>query len=179
MGCNLTKEAQDYAINNFKYDPLTGIVTRKITNRKYKAGSVVGSINNKGYLVSNFSGSPKLLHRVIWFLMTGEPLCNSLQIDHINNNKQDNRWENLRIATPHNNGCNRGKQTNNTSGFKGVYYNKRDGNWQCKLTSKGKVIHVGYFLNKEEAAIAYNIAAQNAHKEFFKGNFVGNNVNEN
>lgn len=81
-------------------------------------------------------------------------------VDHINMNKLDNRKCNLRIVDKKVNSINRGLQSNNTTGYKGVYYNKRDKTWSARVTVAGKTIHLGTFPTKEEA-----IAARQAGEE--------------
>ena len=64
---------------------------------------------------------------------------------------------------------NRGKQANNTSGFKGVYYDKRNNNWASSIMAGGKSYWLGYFPTPEAASKAYNKAAKKYHKEFRGG----------
>jgi hypothetical protein len=55
----------------------------------------------------------------------------------------DNRWENLRESDSHQNSCNRRKQENNTSGYKGVSWRKRDEKWETKIQINGRTLHPG------------------------------------
>lgn len=108
------------------------------------------------------------LHRLLMnFPLTG--------IDHINGNGLDNRRENLRICNQSQNGCNRNKQKNNKSGYKGVYF-KRDKRrikrWLAKLNKDKKTIMGGYFLTAKEAAIAYNELAVQYHGQFANLNII-------
>lgn len=107
------------------------------------------------------------MHRLIM----GEP--KGRQIDHINENKLDNRKENLRIATAGQNRCNITKKKNNTSGFKGVVWDKDRQKWISQIRSKSKNHSLGRFKTKEEAALAYDVAATKLHGEFAKLNFGG------
>ncbi len=94
------------------------------------------------------------------------------KVDHKNGNKLDNRKENLRLSTHSQNGCNRGKQVNNSSGLKGVTWNKERLAWHAQIGVRGKRIHLGYFSNPGLAAMAYNHAAIKHHGEFAKLNEV-------
>lgn len=51
---------------------------------------------------------------------------------------------------------NRGKQKNNTSGYKGVFWSEKAGRWRAQITYKKKAIHIGLFDKPIEAAKAYN-----------------------
>lgn len=91
-------------------------------------------------------------------------------VDHKNGNRNDNRKENLRIATFSQNGYNSNKPSNNTSGYKGVHWNKSMNAWQARIQVDGKRYNLGYFNDKIDAAKAYNEAAIIYHGEFAKLN---------
>ena len=93
-----------------------------------------------------------------------------MQVDHINGITLDNRESNLRLCTSKENRCNNKKHKNNTSGFKGVCYHKRDNKWHSQITMNMKKIHLGYFTDKIEAAKVYNDAAIKYHREFARLN---------
>lgn len=75
-------------------------------------------------------------------------------IDHINMNKLDNRKCNLRIADKKINSINRDLQSNNTTGHKGIYFDKRYGTWNARVTVNRKTIHLGTYSTKEQAIAA-------------------------
>jgi len=91
--------------------------------------------------------------------------------DHINGNTLDNRKENLRICTSAENQYNRGPQKNNTSGYKGVSWNKQDKKWRAAVKHFGKQIYLGSYNNKEEAAKAYDAKIKELHGKFARLNF--------
>jgi len=94
-----------------------------------------------------------------------------IHIDHIDRDKLNNRRKNLRPATLSQNQWNQKKYRNNTSGFKGVYKNRNK--WCAQIRVNGKRIHIGYFVDLKEAALAYNEAAKKYHGEFSCLNEVG------
>ena len=105
------------------------------------------------------------MHRVILNLKKGEIT------DHINGNGLDNRRCNLRKCTPSQNMWNRRKPKNNTSGYIGVDWHKRDKKWQARICRDRKQKHLGCFDDIEEAARAYDRAALELHGEFALLNF--------
>lgn len=114
-----------------------------------------------GYVVIKVKGRTIYLHKRI--------LTNDSEVDHINRNKLDNRRENLRYATSSQNKCNRALQSNNTSGYRGVY--KMRTCWTAKIKLNGKQVVLGTFITKEEAALTYDIAAKKHYGEFAQLNF--------
>ncbi len=91
-------------------------------------------------------------------------------IDHRNGDSLDNRRGNLRLATNAQNGMNRGMQSNNTTGYKGVVLHKPSGRYRVMLSANKRKVHVGYFDDITDAARAYNEAALLHHGEFARLN---------
>ena len=91
--------------------------------------------------------------------------------DHINMNGLDNRKKNLRIVNHSQNQWNRTKYKTNTSGYKGIGWSKAAKKWRTKIRVKSKLIHLGYFKSKINAAKAYDEAAKKYHGKFAKINF--------
>jgi hypothetical protein len=142
------------------YNPITGMVTWKISERKRRAGKAVGTLNAGGYLVCSIDGSLFYVHRIAWALATGSIDC-ELQIDHINGNRSDNRLGNLRLCDNAQNNWNKPGKT-----FKGAYLDKRDGRWDAKIRVRGREIHLGRFSTPELAHMAYCKAAAELHGDF-------------
>lgn len=84
-------------------------------------------------------------------------------VDHINRDPLDNRRSNLRICIYSENAANHGLQKNNTSGATGAYYDKKYDRWMAKIGFKGKLIHLGFFDDKEDAIKA----RKRAEREYF------------
>lgn len=118
------------------------------------------------YAVRNKSGGVRgtvLLHRVIMAAQEGEIT------DHRNHDTLDNRRSNLRNASHSQNGANRkGVQVNNSSGYRGVTWNKEKNKWAAQLYVNKKRIFVGYFDNLQNAVMA----VMSARIKYF-GEFAG------
>ncbi len=102
----------------FTYNPETGIFTRKAQRGSQKAGSKAGCLNrSNGYVAIMVDYRSRHAHRLAWIYMTGETPKN---IDHINGNRSDNRFENLRNVETQQNNTNASLQKRNKTGFVGV-----------------------------------------------------------
>lgn len=121
---------------------------------------------NHGYAQRRVSKYGRMLgmHRVIM----DEP--EDKQVDHIDGNGLNNQRSNLRVATKAENLMNRGKNKNNTSGYKGVSWHKGAGKWTVNIMSYGKSVYIGLYPELIAAARAYNRAALKYHGEFARLN---------
>lgn len=92
-------------------------------------------------------------------------------VDHINGNGLDNQRSNLRESDAVTNGCNVGPKSNNTSGFKGVTWDRRSRRWRAQIQSGGTNHYLGDFTEAAEAARAYDAKALELHGDFARTNF--------
>jgi hypothetical protein len=146
-----------------RYCPFSGNFYRFRARKGWrKTGFLVGG----GYMVIFLFGKNISAARVAWFLMKRE--WPSHEVDHIDLNKQNNRWINLRLAMPSENCANKPRYSNNSSGFKGVSrFNDRGViRWRARVGVNGKRISLGVFDSPEEAYAAYVAASAAHHKEF-------------
>ena len=143
---------QDLLRELFEYNSETGQVFRKTTNAKGggKKGDSVGSLTESGYLRTSISGKRHQVHRLIWCWVTGEWPKEGMIVDHINGDRSDNRWENLRLCTASQNAYNRKTPRRNKSGFTGVYKDARNGKFLVKAGGE----HLGSFDTINEAVAA-------------------------
>ncbi len=132
-----------------------------------KFGHLIATINPNTYYITVGLPNNKVeyLHRLILNAAKGE------QVDHKDGNGCNNSKSNIRLATKQQNASNRAKNTNNTSGYKGVYKANRD-RWRARITVSGKLISLGTYTNIISAAKAYNKAALKYHGEFARVNII-------
>ena len=145
------------------YDFSTGEIRWKNTTQWTKSGEKAGC-NSRGYIVISVNKKMIFAHRIAWAMYYGE--WPTLEIDHINNIRSDNRICNLRIATHNENCLNLVKPRHNKSGLKGVSWHAGGQKWQAHIKAFGKKHYLGLFLTKEEAHKAYCDAAKKLHGEF-------------
>jgi hypothetical protein len=101
-------------------------------------------------------------------------LDTSQQIDHIDGSYLNNRRDNLRSANSYQQQWNRKiRARNNTSGYKGVSYDKRNGKYVAAIYFKSERIYLGSYLTAKEAAEMYDLYASDLFGEFARLNFPG------
>lgn len=148
------------------YNPETGAFTNRVTRspRAIK-GSVAGCTRKSdGYIKISIDRKDYRAHILAYLYMTGEWPVD--QIDHVNRDRVDNRWENLRDATNSQNQANAGIRRDNTSGAKGVYWDRAREKWAVQINVKGTHIYLGRFTDVEDAAAAYAVAADRYFGEY-------------
>lgn len=147
-----------------EYNPETGIFTRRSQRGRYKAGAPTGCLSPIGYLQIRVDQKLYYAHRLAWLYAHG--LWPVDLIDHINGDKINNCLSNLREATPQQNNRNTGKRSHNTSGFKGVYWDKERQKWGAAATVNGRFRSLGRYSTREEAYAAYVKFATELHGAF-------------
>lgn len=162
---NITLPSQAYLRQCFDYDPDTGVLRWVSRPREHFAsegswkvwltkwsGKEAGSPGKHGYPQVGITGRLFLCHRIIWKIQTG---LDPEYIDHINGNRADNRFANLRACTHAQNIMNR-KLGNNTSGVRGV--RPHGSSWEARIALDGVTHQLGSFRSLEEAAEARRAA---------------------
>jgi len=119
--------------------------------------------DDQGYIKSHLDNNNIIyMHRVIM----NPP--DDIDIDHIfgKTTRNDNRKENLRIATRSQNGMNSGLQSNNTSGVTGVCWSNEKEKWKVRIGVNYKTINLGYYDNFDEAVEVRKDAEIKYFKEY-------------
>lgn len=122
-------------------------------------------VDSHGYAVRVYQNKTIFMHREI--IHTPEGMCT----DHIDHNPLNNCKNNLRICTMRENQGNSILRCDNSSGFKGVCFDKGRKRWIAKIHSGNKRKTIGRYKNPEEAAIAYDKTAENVFGKFALKNF--------
>ncbi len=141
------------------------IVWRSAFSRRVPAGHAAGTINSNGYRIIRINDKGYTAHRLAWKIVTGDDPEND--IDHINGIRSDNRWSNLRPATPAQNIANRARLRTNRTGFKGVSVIKQSPNrWASSIRLNGVPHYLGIFKSPQLAHEAYMKAAREFYGEY-------------
>lgn len=125
-------------------------------NAKYAGREAFGTMWPNGYKAGHIFSRTYLGHRVAWALANN--CWPNHQIDHINGNRSDNRLCNLREATPAENQRNVKQRNDNTSGAKGVDFQKSHGLWRARIVHNKRRIDLGKFNNLDDAISARKAA---------------------
>jgi len=133
-------------------------------NSKLAGKEAFTIVTPAGYRKGTIFDTKILAHRVIWAMQVGA--WPKREIDHIDGVPSNNVWGNLREATRAENQMNTGLYPNNTSGFRGVYWNKRKGKWSAEIKANTVRTFLGYFDNISDAGAAYVAARAVLHGEF-------------
>lgn len=123
---------------------------------RIKPGDLAGTKHRTGYIQIGCNGKFYQRSRLIWEMHNG-PVPDGFEVDHINAVRDDDRIENLQLLTHEENVLKGGIQTgrsHNSSGFTGVFWNKRLSKWQARITISGKQVHLGLFDSAEKAYLA-------------------------
>jgi len=151
---------QEHVKKLFDYNETTGELIRKYSpSNSVKTGDVAGSkweSKHTNYYHINAKGKKYLAHRLIWLYMTGEFPKND--VDHIDGNGLNNKWNNLRSVTRQENMQNSTLRSDNTSGHVGVTRNKRDRKWMAYISHNQKMFNLGSYIDISEAIQVRKIA---------------------
>ena len=146
------------------YDEDTGVFVWRHSSFGVNEGDIAGCENSNGYIRIKIDGQSYKSHRLAVLYCIGSWPVN--QIDHIDGVRTNNSIFNLREATQTENVRNSRIFHNNTSGVKGVNWNKLKCKWQARLSTDVGRKHLGYFTTIEEADKVVRAAREKYHGEF-------------
>lgn len=166
-----------------RYDPETGMLfwrerpsglfklvrDANAWNARFALKEAFTQTSKWGYKVGLISGLPYRAHRVAWTIQTGAWPKND--IDHVNGNRPDNRFCNLREATRSENNRNTSARSKSTSQFLGVCWTTERSKWLVRAKINGRVRHIGSFKSEIDAARAYDEVARKHFGDFARLNF--------
>ncbi len=159
---NLTAEALRELI---EYNPETGIFRWKKPRRGVVVGRECGRLTAYGYREIGVDYVLRPAHRLAFLYMTGSWPVND--VDHINQDKSDNRWCNLREATRSQNSSNvRIEKRNGSSGYLGVTWESGRNRWRSQIRVDGVKVNLGRFSKLQDALRAYNLKAREVFGDF-------------
>jgi hypothetical protein len=157
--------------SRLQYDPETGIVVWLVPpHPRFKVGHAVGFTRKAGYRAVELDGKTYALHNLIWAMQTGSAVPDGSVIDHANGDPGDNRWTNLRLATPTQNNANTALRKGKTLP-KGVSEHRKKGivvAYRAFASANGKINYLGLYQTPEAAHAAYLQAAEKLFGDFAK-----------
>jgi len=168
---NLLKNSEEWAsIDGYKNYQVSwwGRVRNTKTGRILKANP-----GSHGYLAVGLSKKGVSTKCCIHKLLAQEWVANpdgKKCVDHIDGDKLNNHWENLRWATYAENSRNRAKRANATSSYYGVSWSKQSNKWTAQIEIEGKRTNLGFYTDEKKAAQAFNKAAIEHYGEYARLN---------
>lgn len=140
------------------YDPATGVFYWRERQPGCRPDLVAGTLDKmNGYTRIKINARLYKTHRLAWLYVTGE--WPTHEIDHRNGIRHDNQFSNLRPATRLENSRNVKRRVDNSSGVKGIYWDKKSEQWCARIKIRGRNEPLGLFSSLEQAAAAYARAA--------------------
>jgi len=153
---------------NYLFEYKNGEIYWKITaNPRAQKDSIAG-LKNCRYSRVGINGQKYLKNRIIYMMHNG--YCMD-EIVFLDKNPLNCCIDNLKAATRSDVVCYSKRRKDNTSGYRGVSFDKRKGEWVGYIEKEKKKKWLGYFTTKEEAHVAYRKAALELHKEFVSIDF--------
>ena len=149
-----------------KYNPETGVGTWIVSPcNRIKSLTIAGCYNRMGYLDIKYKNKLYRGHRLFWYLQTKKDPSH-FTIDHIDQNKANNKFCNLRLAT-HTQQCqNVFIYKNNTTGVRGIRWREFRQRYEARIVFDGKRIQLGSFRTFDQAVAARQSKELELYGEF-------------
>jgi len=150
---------------HFIYEPLTGLLYRKMFNRKECEPKLIIPNQKRGrfYPTTSINQKDFLYHRICYAIHHNRSYFGI--IDHINSDKLDSRANNLREISNSDNIFRAGIRKNNSTGVTGVFFNKSSRTWSARLCCNWVNEGLGTFKTKGEAVKARKDAELKRHSK--------------
>lgn len=137
-----------YLLSIVRYSKRTGVFTSRVNRKRVKVGDVIGGANVRGYWRTTIDGKFYFLHRLAWFYVYA--IWPTMNLDHKNGIKSDNRICNLREADCVQNGRNRRTSVTNRTGVSGVF-KVRSGRYRVDIKLPECRLNLGTYDTLDEA----------------------------
>jgi len=149
----LSMPPYDELSKHLKYDPNAGTGTWLVSlNSRAPVGALAGCYDGK-YWSIRYKQNKYLAHRLFWYLQTKkDPKC--LTVDHIDQNKTNNKFCNLRLATRAQQQHNIFANKSNTTGTRGTFWIESRQKYEARISFHGKVFFLGRFKTLDQAVAA-------------------------
>jgi hypothetical protein len=137
--------SKEYLHERFTY--LNGeLYWKQVFSRRLVVGQLAGDTDGTGYRRVMMGKQHYKMHRLIWIMFHGE-IPDGLVVDHIDQNRANNRIENLRLATKSENNRNRSVD--------GITFDKSRNLWKAQTSINNKNVLLGRYKTEQEAKEAY------------------------
>ena len=146
------------------YNPDRGLFKWKAKLKHHKSGWFRGCLGGTGDLYIGVDMTNYKAHRLAYLYMEGS--FPPEVIDHVDGDRANNKWCNLRACSQSQNACNSRIMSNNTSGYKGVSWRKERNTWQVRVSVKGEYKTFGCYKDFELACLIADQAREKYHGEF-------------
>lgn len=157
--------SREWLASNLRYDEISGLFTWILPGKKRVVGGVAGTINSHGYRQYKLDHVLYKGANLAWLYMTGSFPPSGYVVDHIDGNRSNDSWHNLRLASTHQNAQNSSRPPSK-SGSRGVSWSRSNKKWQAQIKAGGVHHHLGYYDTVEEARAVYDSYQSKLHGEF-------------
>lgn len=166
----LSEEVKEAILQRFELNPDGQLILKERHFARQRGWMEPGDVFEgtdlgNGYKRTSFKGRTLYLHRIVWFLAHGSDPYPKL-IDHIDMDRSNNHPSNLRLCSQSQNKRNAGPSANNTTGYKGVFWQKSAKKWFVQVRHKGKQHYGGLFDTAEGANRAAITLREKLHGDF-------------
>ena len=145
-----------YKISNLgRIKSIERLVKNKNGYRSVSEKILKQSLGTSGYNIIMLKGKPMSIHKIVATTFLNHKPCGFLEVvDHIDNNKLNNKVDNLQLLSNRQNSI---KTVRGKSKYPGIYMHKASNKWISRILIGEKRYYLGSFNNEEDAALAYKI----------------------